>query len=266
MSGFGRGRALALLLALAALAAASPARADKQPPPEMTEEEIFTSGKALLERGKEEDARNLLRRYEQRYPRGQHIEEVKLLIADTFFKSDLPDQQVEGVALYRQFLAFYPKHALACVAQLRIAEYHLNRMRSCERDQTDARSAVDELQKLLASYPDCAETETARAGLVQATDRLACHELKVAEYYRKTGEPRAAEHRLADLLRDFPGYSERCRIFGLHIELLHRLQDLDRARADLIQMEDECAGSPELERMRGLVRVAPTLPAETARP
>ena len=223
---------------------------------DLDEAALFASGKDFIERGKLADGRAHLRRYEQRYPRGPHIEEVKLLIADSFFNESAADQQVEGVALYRQFLTFYPQHPLACTAQFRIAEHHFKNIRSCERDQSETRQAVDEFDKMLKSYPDCPDAKTARDHLAQANDRLACAELEVARFYLRTGERAAAEHRLADLLKALPHFEDRCFAQRLYVELLEGRGDRDTARTVLGRMEEECAASEELARARSRAGVA----------
>ena len=126
-----------------------------------------------------------------------------------------------------------------------------------ERDQSETRLAIDEFQKLLATYPDCEQAAEARAQLQKAYDRLACAELKVAEYYKKIGKPEAAEHRLADLLRDFNAFADRCAAFAMQVEVLSKLERRDAARESLTRMESECEHSPLLAEARKRLPGAP---------
>jgi outer membrane assembly lipoprotein YfiO len=124
----------------------------------------------------------------------------------------MSDEKLEGVALFRSFLTFYPRHPLACEAQLKIVAYHHKRMRSPERDQSETHQTVEEARRLLATYPDCPHADEARRLLQEALDRLAMSEFKVGEFYFKTGRIRAACHRFEDLLQQYADFSMRDKV------------------------------------------------------
>ena len=210
---------------------------------EQTDEELYTSGKAAVERGDWSKARSTFRRYEVRYPHGSHIEEAKFNIAQSYFKSRTTEEQVEGVALFRSFLTFYPQHALACNAQLRIASYYFKHMRGPERDQTEARQALDEAQKLIATYPNCDQLAEAQDMAQKAEDRLAFSEFKVAEYYWKIGNYLAAEHRLRDIIKAYPGYTDRDKAYYYLVDSLQRQRKSDEAQTALQMLSTEHPGS-----------------------
>jgi len=255
------------IVSLVACAAGVARAADKKAKlADLSCEELFATGKSLLARGKRSDARTYLRRYEQRCPRGPEIEQAKLAIAKSFFDEGQIDLKVEGVATCRQIISFYPKHLAACECQLRIADYHFQQIRACDRDQSETREAVSEYEKLLAAYPDCEHLEEGRKNLAAARDRLACAEFEVARYYKRTGDVRSAEHRLSDLLRDFPEYSRGCEAARLRVELLAEIDDLEPARKVLAWMSEKCPGSEHLLKARRMVGVAPVLESNEARP
>ena len=70
---------------------------------ELSDEELYEAARDALDRGDEMKAREYLRRYEVRYPRGGHIEEVKFYVAETYYQRGMREEQVEGVALFRSF-------------------------------------------------------------------------------------------------------------------------------------------------------------------
>jgi len=251
----------AVLMVLAGAAYVTPVRAGKDKLVDLSCEQLYQQGKELVERGKRADGRTYLRRYEQRCPREANIEQVKLLIAVSFFEESARDLKVEGVEACRQLITFYPNQHAACECQLRIADYHFKQMRSCDRDQGETHLAVEEYQKLLSTYPDCDLVEQAKEHLAQAYDRLACAEIAVAEFYRKSHQYRAAEHRLDDLLRDYARFDRRCEAQRMHIEVLLKLGERDRARATYARMSEDCSESPELAEAEKLMGIPPP-PAE----
>jgi len=226
---------------------------------------LFNQAVGRLEAGKRQDARRLLRRFEQRCPRAPQIASAKLFICQTFLEENAADLKAEGVSTCRQVTTFYPQDPAACQAQLKIADYYHGQMRSCERDQTEARQAIDEYQKLIATYPGCAMVDDARAGLASARDRIACADLMVAIFYGKTGRLNAAEHRLTDLLKNYTSFDRRCEAFFRHIELLDELIEIDRARTQFERMSEECGGADNwLEKAREHVEFAPAISDDEA--
>lgn len=255
-------RWLAILALAGATVAPVGAAEKKEKLVELSCEDLYKGGTDLLARGKRSDARTYLRRYEQRCPRGTDIEQAKLAIARSFFAESALDLKVEGVATCRQIISFYPDHAAACECQLLIADYHFRQMRACDRDQDETRQAVSEYEKLLSGYPNCEWVGSAKERLAAARDRLACSDFEVARYYKRVGETRAAEHRLADLMRDYPTFSRGCEVARLRIELLAKLGDLDTARSTLAKMSENCTDAREVGRAGKLVGVAPVLESD----
>ncbi|MGL5237869.1 MAG: outer membrane protein assembly factor BamD, partial [Plesiomonas shigelloides] len=73
-----------------------------------------------------------------------------------------------------------------------------------DRSPDHARQAYRDFTMLIQRYPDSQYAADAHARLVFLKNRLAKHELSVAEYYTKRGAYVAVINRVEQMLRDYP--------------------------------------------------------------
>ena len=151
-----RGRLGATLAAAVWLAACGANRADV--PPANAEADQF-----LFDRGNEEfkeehwlAAREYYRQIVDNYPQSPHRPDAKLGVGDTYIGEHNTESLLLAVNEFREFLTFYPTSPRADYAQFRLAFAQAEQMLAPERDQTNTREAVKELQVFVDRYPNSA--------------------------------------------------------------------------------------------------------------
>jgi outer membrane protein assembly factor BamD len=183
------------ILALAALAAAGCA-AKKQ----LSADEYYTQASDDFRTGAYskaiEEYRNLL----DEHPFSEYSEEAELKIGVAHYKNEACP---EATAAFTDFQRRHPTSPnLALVGYLlgRCAE---EQMQPHDRDQSASQNAHAYFQALIQQYPTSPYAELARQRLQDTRETLAEHELRVAEYYERHDNRKAAEIRLIDLISRF---------------------------------------------------------------
>jgi len=144
------------------------------------------------------------------YPQSTYRADARLGVADTLMGEGSPESYVQALEEYREFLALYPTHSRAGYAQYRLAMVHFAQMRRAERDQTETRETIKELETFIQRYPPDHELiGEVRAKLREARDRLSDSSFAVGRfYYRNKYYPGAIE-RFKAILDEDPGYTRR---------------------------------------------------------
>lgn len=129
---------------------------------------------------------------------------VILKRAEAFFEQeDYPEAIVE----YQHFLDMHRSHMLAPYAQFRLAEGHLKRGRSIDRDTEPIRQALAEFQKLLKLFPGSKYEEDATTHIQECKQWIADTHLFIGEFYYKRESYLAAAHRFELVLKEYPEFS-----------------------------------------------------------
>ncbi len=200
----------------AMLGSACTGTTSKRPPVGTLEPDKF-----LWERGTKElnakhwlNAREYFRQLMDSYPQSSYRADAKLGLADAYLGEGSGESRVLAINEYREFLSFYPTHARADYAQYKLGMAHYYQMSGPERDQTETRAAVAELQVMVQRYPNSSLHAEALQRLREARDRLSDAEYRVAYFYVRTQKfPPAAVDRLTTLLKDDPEYSRRDAVY-----------------------------------------------------
>jgi outer membrane protein assembly factor BamD len=199
------------LLAVSLLAAACAARDPIAPPADAPEPDryLFEQGQAQLERKRWLTAREYFRRLVDGYPQSPYRAEAKLGIGDSYLGENTPEAQVYALNEFREFLSFFPTHARADYAQYRLALSYYQQMLAPQRDQTQTKDTIRELELFLERYPNSKLRPEVETKLREARDRLGLADLEVGKhYFRQRWYPGAIE-RLSALLKRDPDFSHR---------------------------------------------------------
>ena len=173
----------------------------------------------------EADYREALERFEK----GQYIEATKrfnrlrlehpfssrwttlaeLRLADTYLEQG---RYAVAAVAYQEFIKSHPTHEDAPFAMLQIGRCHYEEMPSdffimpdpWQRELHTARQADAALSRFLKRYPEHEKTEEAQEMLAEVRDRLARHELYVAEFNFERESWIGAANRLQTLLKSYP--------------------------------------------------------------
>jgi outer membrane protein assembly factor BamD len=120
---------------------------------------------------------------------------------------------VLGINEFREFLAFYPTNARADYAQYKLGLAHVKQMRGAQRDQTETREAIKELQTFVDRYPNSKLMPEVRTKLREARDRLSESDYLVGFFYFRQRWYPGAIDRFEKLLKDDPNYTSRDAVY-----------------------------------------------------
>ncbi|MGH9534915.1 MAG: outer membrane protein assembly factor BamD, partial [Terriglobales bacterium] len=113
----------------------------------------------------------------------------------------------QAEAQYRDFITFFPNMPEAREAQLRIATIHFRQIQKPDRDPTQALDAQRDLKAFLRAYPTGLMSKQALQMLRETDEVLAEGIFRVGQYYAVTGNYRAEQDRLRQVLKNYPLFS-----------------------------------------------------------
>jgi outer membrane protein assembly factor BamD len=130
------------------------------------------------------------------YPFSEYNEEAELKIAHAHY---LAGNYPEAIVALTDFQRRHPTSAALPFVGYALGMCYVQQMGTLDRDQTAARSAQNYFLTVSQQYPDSPFADLARIELARCRERLAEHELYVADFYRKRGNRPAAKVRLLTL-------------------------------------------------------------------
>ncbi len=184
---------------------------------------LFERATAALKEERWFTARNFFRQIVDNYPQSQYRAEAKLGIGDSYLGENTAESLVLAANEYREFLTFYPTHPRADYAQYQLAMSYFRQMLSPDRDQTNTREAIRELETFVERYPNSPLMGEARARLREARDRLSESEFRVGLFYYRTGWYPGAIERFKGVLHTDPDFTRRDRVYYYLAESLLKM-------------------------------------------
>src|SRR5919198_4731777 len=208
---------LGLLIASASLAAAVGCAPQTRSvvPAGTTEPDkfLFDKGTEALNKKKWLTAREFFKQVTETYTQSPLRPDAKLCIGDTYLGEGSTEALVLAINEFQEFLSFYPTHSRADYAQYKLGLAHFKQMRGPQRDQTETREAVRELQLFVERYPSSSLLPEVRTKLREARDRLSESDYLVGYfYYRQRWYP-GATARFEELLKQDAGYTGRDAVY-----------------------------------------------------
>ncbi len=169
----------------------------------------FELGEKALKSHDYQDATAYFQYLRSKFPYSHFAPLAELRMADANFDQE---KWVEAVDAYKNFIKDHPTNREVDYAGFRIGLSHYKDIPSdifivppsYEKDQAQITDAQTSLKDFLASYPDSSYVPKAKEMLADVRERLARHELYVAQFYEKHDRPRAAAWRYEGLVRDYP--------------------------------------------------------------
>ena len=143
------------------------------------------------------------------YPQSPLRADAKLGVGDTFLGENNSASYVYAQNEFREFLAFYPTNPRADYAQMQLGMVHFNQMLSPQRDQTETREAIKELQTFVDRYPNSPLINQVKQRLREAKDRLSDSDMIVANFYLSIRLYTGAEPRYRHVLQTDPDYTRK---------------------------------------------------------
>jgi outer membrane protein assembly factor BamD len=213
----------AVVLLAASAACTTTGRSTVPPGTPEPDRYLFERGNEALADERWLTAREFFRQLTDTYTQSPYRPAAKLGIGDTYMGEGSAEALVLAINEFQEFIAFYPTHERSDYAQLRLAMAYFRQMRAPQRDQTETRNAVRELQAFVERYPNSSLMPDARARLREARDRLSTSDYEVGlHYYRIRWYPGALD-RFQSLLKTDPEYSRRDSVYYYMGETLVRL-------------------------------------------
>jgi outer membrane assembly lipoprotein YfiO len=155
--------------------------------------------------GAEEEAVEMLYRVQQRAPSSPIAEKSLLRNADYYFADRQYDLAQDA---YGFFIRQYPRSPMISQARLKQAYSAYALFHGPRFEITPIIDARERLATLMAEYPNLAEQENLPA-MVEQIDQAMARKLWItADFYRRTGEPRAAAYNYRYLVSAFPESKE----------------------------------------------------------
>jgi len=209
-------------------------------------ERAFERAENAFRRKDFELARSLYTEVYQNFPYSQYASISEFRIADCHFYER---RYVRAVDAYRRFIRFHPTHERVAEAHFQVAMSFVKQMPgdwfmmppSYERELREAESAYQTLGLFLENFGHTEFAEEARYERARILDRLASHELYVAEFYFRRDNARAAASRCEYLLNRYPNASQVPQALFLYARAMLQLGDVDQAVSALRRLRTEFA-------------------------
>lgn len=208
---------------------------------------LLEDGEADLLKERYEAAREALRKLAERHPDSELVPTARFLLGESYYRERQYDKAIRE---FEAFMTLYPGHAIADLAQYRLARSHFDQMPTLERDQAVTAKALAEFRRLVKQYPESRYAPDAIARIEACRGRLAEKELWVADFYLRQGKPEAALQRYDGVLRDYGRTAFVPQALFQKADLLIRLGRTDEAAALLRRLLDEHPGSEWSRRAR----------------
>jgi outer membrane protein assembly factor BamD len=158
-------------------------------------------------------AREYYRQLVDNYPQSSYRPDAKLGLGDTYLGDKSPESLVLAQNEFREFLPFYPTNPRADYAQFKLGMCHYQQMLAPDRDQTETRDAVAELNLFVQRYPQSTLLDEGRQKLREARNRLSDSEYKVGYFYWRNRWYPGAIERFKGLLKIDPEYTRRDAVY-----------------------------------------------------
>ncbi|HDL8733093.1 TPA: outer membrane protein assembly factor BamD [Yersinia enterocolitica] len=179
--------------------------------PDNPPSELYATAQQKLQDGNFKGAITQLEALDNRYPFGPYSQQVQLDLIYAYYKSaDLPLAQ----ASIDRFMRLNPAHPnidyvlyMRGLTDMALDDSALQGFFGIDRSDRDpqhAKAAFRDFNQLIQSYPNSQYATDAQKRLMFLKDRLAKHELAVAQYYTKRGAYVAVVNRVEQMLRDYP--------------------------------------------------------------
>jgi outer membrane protein assembly factor BamD len=192
-----------------------------------------------------------------KYPFVDASREAELRLADVSFERELWSEARDR---YIGFVKIHPSYFRVDYAAFRAAQTFYRDMPSSffilppssEREQTNVRGAFDSMTLFIKTYPSSVYVAEAKKDVEIARQRLASHEMYVADFYEKRGHLAGAVGRLETLVTKYPGQDEASILFRLH-DLYLKLSDPVHARDALERIVTRLPGTPAAARAQSML-------------
>ncbi len=174
---------------------------------------LFDKGTTALKAKKWLTAREYFKQVVETYTGSVYRPDAKIGIGDTYLGEGASEGLVLAINEFREFLTYYPTNRQADYAQYKLGLAHIRQMRAPQRDQTETRDAIKELEAFVARYPNSTLMPEAKAKLREARDRLSEADYLVGFFYFRQRWYPGSIDRFRSVLKQDPEYTGRDAVY-----------------------------------------------------
>jgi outer membrane protein assembly factor BamD len=174
---------------------------------------LFDKGTEALNVKKWLTAREFFKQINETYTQSPYRPDAKLGIGDTYLGEGSAEALVLAINEFKEFLSYYPTNARADYAQYKLGMAHFRQMRGAQRDQTETRETIRELQTFVDRYPSSKLMSEGQARLREARDRLSESDYLVGYFYFRQRWYLGAIDRFQTLLKQDAAYTNRDAVY-----------------------------------------------------
>jgi outer membrane protein assembly factor BamD len=156
------------------------------------------------------------------FPYSRYAILAELKIADAHYKLE---QYEEAIFAYEEFEKLHPRNEAIPYVIYQIGRCYFDRIDSVDRDQTPARKALENFQRLQKQFPNDQYARTAADHINKCYKSLAGNEYLIGIFYYKSKHYKAAYNRFMAVVSEYPdvGYHQKA------------LQYLSKCEASLVE-------------------------------
>ena len=166
----------------------------------LSAEEIYQAGERALQRKGHETAANYFGEIERLFPYSDWASRGLVMQAYALY---LDEKYADSRSAAERYLNFYPTLDDADWAQYLVALSYYDQIYDVGRDQALTINALQELRKVIETYPESEYADEAKPRFDLAFDHLAGKEMEVGRYYLSRDHYLAAVNRFRVVVEDF---------------------------------------------------------------
>lgn len=152
------------------------------------------------------------------YPFSKYVILAELKIADAYYHIE---NYEEAVSAYESFENLHPRNEAIPYVIFQIGLCYFDRMDTIDRDQTNAKNALDTFNRLKKQFPDDVYAHRAEWHIKKCIKSIAGHEFYVGLFYYKSKHYKAALYRFKSILTNYPDV-------GVHQQALQYLSSCEK--------------------------------------
>ena len=163
--------------------------------------ELAQDGMEAYEAGNYSEAIETFERLKDWYPFSRYAILAELKLGDAHYqKSEYED----AVFAYEEFINLHPRNEAVPYVMYQIGRCYFDQVDTIDRDQANARKALENFRKLVERFPADSYARSARPHIDACIKSLAGHDLYVGRFYFKNLYYKAALSRFKAVITEYP--------------------------------------------------------------
>lgn len=184
---------------------------DSRLTPAQAAQRLFERGEKMMNSGNYEVAMLSFEQLETQYPLSKYTRQAQLNLIYTHYKRNNKELAVDAA---NQFIKENPVHKKLDYVYYILGLVHFDKQNHAlenlfnidrsKRPQNDMQDSMEYFETLISKYPDSEYVPDAKQRIVFIRERLAAHELRIAQYYARRQIYIAAANRAKIVVQKYP--------------------------------------------------------------